>query len=78
MSTAVRGPQRPPMGPGRGGPFAGMNVPAEKASNFGASAKRLLGTLHPERVWLGLVLMFAVVSVARTSLAHGCLAKAPT
>ena len=47
MSTAVRGPQRPPMGPGRGGPFAGMNVPAEKASNFGASAKRLLGTLHP-------------------------------
>ncbi|GLU61260.1 ABC transporter ATP-binding protein [Paenarthrobacter ureafaciens] len=64
MTTAVRGPQRPPMGPGRGGPFAGMNVPAEKASNFGASAKRLLGTLHPERVWLGLVLMFAVVSVA--------------
>lgn len=64
MSTAVRGPQRPAMGPGRGGPFAGMNVPAEKASNFGASAKRLLGTLRPERVWLGLVLVFAVFSVA--------------
>ncbi|WP_305082597.1 ABC transporter ATP-binding protein [Paenarthrobacter sp. AR 02] len=64
MSTATRGPQRPAMGPGRGGPFAGMNVPAEKASNFGASARRLLGTLHPERFWLTLVLVFAVVSVA--------------
>ncbi|MFJ5956823.1 ABC transporter ATP-binding protein [Paenarthrobacter sp. NPDC092416] len=59
-----RGPQRPPMGPGRGGPFAGMNIPAEKASNFSASARRLLGTLRPERFWLTLVLVFAVVSVA--------------
>jgi len=64
MSTATRGPQRPAMGPGRGGPFAGMNVPAEKASNFSASARRLLGTLRPERFWLTLVLVFAVVSVA--------------
>ncbi|NQD89257.1 ABC transporter ATP-binding protein [Paenarthrobacter sp. CM16] len=52
------------MGPGRGGPFAGMNIPAEKASNFSASARRLLGTLRPERLWLTLVLVFAVVSVA--------------
>ncbi|MEI2278328.1 ABC transporter ATP-binding protein/permease [Paenarthrobacter ilicis] len=52
------------MGPGRGGPFAGMNIPAEKASNFGASARRLLGTLHPERVWLTVVLVLAVASVA--------------
>ncbi|MCD4853380.1 ABC transporter ATP-binding protein/permease [Arthrobacter sp. AK01] len=52
------------MGPGRGGPFAGMNIPAEKASNFGPSARRLLGTLRPERFWLTLVLVFAVVSVA--------------
>ncbi len=60
-----RGPQRPAMGPGRGGPpFAGMNIPAEKASNFGASARRLLGgILRPERFWLILVLVFAVVSV---------------
>jgi ATP-binding cassette subfamily B multidrug efflux pump len=62
--TSSRGPQRPAMGPGRGGPFAGMNVPAEKASNFSASAKRLLGTLRPERFWLTLVLVFAVASVA--------------
>ncbi|MGJ3192107.1 ABC transporter ATP-binding protein [Paenarthrobacter sp. FR1] len=64
VSAGPRGPQRPAMGPGRGGPFAGMNIPAEKASNFGASARRLLGTLRPERFWLTLVLVFAVVSVA--------------
>ena len=40
---------RPAGGPGHGGPFGGMNIPAEKAMNFGASAKRLLGTLRPER-----------------------------
>ncbi|BCW49933.1 hypothetical protein StoSoilB13_22750 [Arthrobacter sp. StoSoilB13] len=63
MTTGQRGPQRPPMGPGRGGPFAGMSIPAEKAANFGASARRLLGTLRPERFWLTLVVVFAVVSV---------------
>ncbi|WP_144661327.1 ABC transporter ATP-binding protein [Paenarthrobacter nicotinovorans] len=64
VSAGPRGPQRPAMGPGRGGPFAGMNVPAEKASNFKDSARRLLGTLQPERLWLGLVLVLAVASVA--------------
>ncbi|MDP9936702.1 ATP-binding cassette subfamily B protein [Paenarthrobacter nicotinovorans] len=64
VSAGPRGPQRPAMGPGRGGPFAGMNVPAEKASNFKGSARRLLGTLQPERLWLGLVLVLAVASVA--------------
>ena len=64
VSAGPRGPQRPAMGPGRGGPFAGMNIPAEKASNFSGSARRLLGTLRPERLWLILVLVFAVVSVA--------------
>ncbi|MDR6989562.1 ATP-binding cassette subfamily B protein [Paenarthrobacter nitroguajacolicus] len=64
VSAGPRGPQRPAMGPGRGGPFAGMNIPAEKASNFSASARRLLATLRPERFWLTLVLVFAVVSVA--------------
>lgn len=54
---------RPAGGPGRGGPFGGMNIPAEKAMNFGASAKRLLGTLRPERAWLTLVLVMAVAGV---------------
>ncbi|MHA7301710.1 ABC transporter ATP-binding protein [Pseudarthrobacter sp. MDT1-22] len=55
---------RPAGGPGRGGPFAGMNIPAEKAMNFGPSAKRLLGTLRPERAWLLLVLAMGIASVA--------------
>ncbi|MHA7296319.1 ABC transporter ATP-binding protein [Pseudarthrobacter raffinosi] len=54
---------RPAGGPGRGGPFAGMNVPAEKAMNFGPSARRLVGTLRPERAWLLLVLIMGVASV---------------
>ncbi|MEW1809682.1 ABC transporter ATP-binding protein [Pseudarthrobacter phenanthrenivorans] len=54
---------RPAGGPGRGGPFAGMNVPAEKAMNFKGSAKRLLATLRPERAWLILVLFMAVAGV---------------
>ena len=31
------------------------DIPAEKAMNFGPSAKRLLGGLRPERLWLALV-----------------------
>ncbi|MBT2534857.1 ABC transporter ATP-binding protein [Arthrobacter sp. ISL-69] len=40
-----------------------MNVPAEKAMNFWPSAKRLVGTLRPERAWLVLVLVMGVASV---------------
>jgi ATP-binding cassette subfamily B multidrug efflux pump len=62
-TTAVGRPPRPPMGPGRGGPFAGMNIPAEKAMNFWPSARRLLGQLQPERLWLMLVLVLGVAGV---------------
>ncbi|WP_022884215.1 ABC transporter ATP-binding protein [Glaciibacter superstes] len=50
-------------GPRGGGPFGGMSAPAEKAMNFLPSAKRLLGQLRPERLWLTLVLALAVISV---------------
>ncbi|HSP53941.1 MAG TPA: ABC transporter ATP-binding protein, partial [Cryobacterium sp.] len=60
-STSDRPPARGP-GPGHG-PFGGMSAPAEKAMNFGPSARRLLGKLRPERLWLGLVLVLAVASV---------------
>lgn len=63
-TIAVGRPPRPPMGPGRGGPFAGMNIPAEKALNFRPSARRLLGTLRPERAWLVLVVVLSVAAVA--------------
>ncbi|TFC35705.1 ABC transporter ATP-binding protein [Cryobacterium sp. TMT2-42-4] len=63
MSQTSGASARPPArGPGHG-PFGGMNAPAEKAMSFGPSAKRLLGTLRPERLWLGLVLVLAVASV---------------
>lgn len=62
--AAVARIPRPMGGPGRGGPFAGMNVPAEKAMNFWPSAKRLLGKLRPERAWLLLVFVTAVAGVA--------------
>lgn len=63
-AAAVGRIPRPARGPGQGGPFAGMNLPAEKAMNFGPSAKRLLGTLRPERAWLLLVLVMGIASVA--------------
>ncbi|GAA3893801.1 ABC transporter ATP-binding protein [Leifsonia kafniensis] len=64
-SAEERTPARPPIrrGPGGGGPFGGAMMPAEKSLNFGPSAKRLLGTLRPEQMWLWLVLALAVVSV---------------
>ncbi|WP_104126476.1 ABC transporter ATP-binding protein [Cryobacterium sp. Y57] len=47
-----------------GGPFGGMSLPAEKSMNFTASGKRLLGKLSPERLWLFIVLVLAVISVS--------------
>jgi ATP-binding cassette subfamily B protein len=59
-------PARPPArrGPGGGGPFGGMGMPAEKSMNFGPSAKRLIQRLRPE--WFGIiwVLLLAIGSVA--------------
>jgi ATP-binding cassette subfamily B protein len=63
-AAAVGRIPRPARGPGQGGPFGGMNIPAEKAMNFGPSARRLLGTLRPERAWLALVLVMGIASVA--------------
>ncbi len=57
------GPQRP-RGPMGGGPFGRqMGAPAEKAQNFGESAKRLLGTLRPDAALLVVVLVLGVISV---------------
>jgi ATP-binding cassette, subfamily B, multidrug efflux pump len=68
-TSAPKAPARPTVGPGhsggpRGGPFGGMGLPVEKSMNFGPSAKRLAGKLRPERLWLALVLVLAVVSVS--------------
>jgi len=64
-------PERPKFGPqGRGGGPGGgpgghmMGRPAEKASNFGPSLRRLLGHLRPERALIVLVLVMAAAGVA--------------
>ncbi|WBM81583.1 ABC transporter ATP-binding protein/permease [Cryobacterium breve] len=43
--------------------MGGMSMPVEKAMNFGPSAKRLMGKLRPERLWLLVVVVLAVISV---------------
>lgn len=64
-SAPARMPNMPARrGPGGGGPFGGMGVPGEKASNFGPSARRLLGRLRPERLGMVVVILLGVLSVA--------------
>lgn len=62
-------PERRP-GPepaGRGGPMAG-GMPTEKSMNFLGSSRRLLRMMRPERVLVGIILAFGVVSVGLTVL----------
>ena len=53
-------PAPPPMR----GPFGGQMGPPQKAKNFGASARRLLGLLRPQRRAIMLVVALAIASVA--------------
>ncbi|MGG7463790.1 ABC transporter ATP-binding protein [Plantibacter sp. YIM 135347] len=56
---------RPPVRRGPGGPMGGgAGMPAEKAMNFGPSAKRLLGRFAPHKIALILVTILGVISVA--------------
>jgi ATP-binding cassette, subfamily B, multidrug efflux pump len=65
-TTTDEAPARPAprRGPGGGGPFGGMGMPAEKSMNFLPSAKRLLGRLRPERIPVFFVFLLGIVSVA--------------
>jgi ATP-binding cassette subfamily B protein len=78
--TKTTTPVRPPVrrGPGGGGPFGGMGMPAEKSMNFFPSAKRLIRRLRPE--WLGIVwvLLFAVASVALSVIGPKLLGQGTT
>ena len=57
-------PPPPPMrGPGSGGPFGGMSLPAQKAKQFRPTVRRLLARLRPERARLLLVLILATAGV---------------
>src|SRR5690554_5797726 len=71
---------RPPVrrGPGSGGPFGGAGMPAEKAMAFWPSAKRLLGTLAPERWGLVWVFLLTVASVVFTVIGPKLLGNGTT
>jgi ATP-binding cassette, subfamily B, multidrug efflux pump len=58
--TASRPQPQRPMG---GGPRFGMNMPVEKAKDFGPSAKRLARRLQPERTTFAAVVVLAIISV---------------
>ena len=60
----------------RGGPFAGMGMPAEKSMNFGPSAKRLLGRLAPERGRLVFVIVLGVLGVVLSVIGPKVLGEA--
>jgi ATP-binding cassette, subfamily B, multidrug efflux pump len=67
--TAPRGPAAaPPARPGAGGPMMrgpfGAMGPPRKAKDPRGTARRLLGTLAPEKARLAVVLVLALVSVA--------------
>jgi ATP-binding cassette subfamily B protein len=57
------GARRGPMGRGMG-PMGGAMMPVEKAKNFRATFRRLVGELRPERKWIGLVTVVALFSTA--------------
>ncbi|MCA0215831.1 MAG: ABC transporter ATP-binding protein/permease [Actinobacteria bacterium] len=63
-------------GPGGGGPFGGMGMPAEKSMNFGPSAKRLLARLSPHRAGVIIVIALSVVSVTLSVLGPKLLGEA--
>ncbi|MBM9467449.1 ABC transporter ATP-binding protein [Nakamurella leprariae] len=54
----------------------GMGMPAEKALQFGPSAKRLLGLLRPDRVVMTFVILLGAVSVALSVLGPWVLGRA--
>ena len=55
---------RRPMRGGFGPPGHGAMMPTEKAKNFRATFRRLLGELRPERKWIGMVAIVALLSTA--------------
>jgi ATP-binding cassette, subfamily B, multidrug efflux pump len=61
---------------GGGPPWAGAGAPAEKASDFGPSARRLVGRLRPERTGVLAVLVLGVISVALNVLGPRVLGHA--
>jgi ATP-binding cassette subfamily B protein len=64
-------------GPGRGGP-GGMGMPVQKAKNFRATLRRLLGYLKPYRLSLLAVLATAILSTVFSIVSPKIMGKATT
>jgi ATP-binding cassette subfamily B protein len=62
--------------PRRHGPGAGIGMPVEKPANFGASGRRLLGRLRPERALVAVTLVLASISVTLAVLGPRILGNA--
>ncbi|GGK80635.1 ABC transporter ATP-binding protein [Mangrovihabitans endophyticus] len=74
MTAPVRRPQGPPMGgPGR---MMAAGMPAEKLQDFRGSMLRLLGLMKPQRLLVGVVLLFGVAGVSLTVLGPRLLGHA--
>ncbi|MGC1511927.1 MAG: ABC transporter ATP-binding protein [Acidimicrobiales bacterium] len=55
---------RPNVPPGPGGRMALAGMPVERSENFGASTRRLVARLHPERAGVIAVVVMAIASVS--------------
>ncbi len=82
MSTQNQSPQ-PQRGPfGRGGPMGGgprgMMLPGEKARDFQGTMRQLLQHLHPYRLSISIVLIFAVASTIFGIVGPKIMGKATT
>ena len=62
--VVVKANERPKHGPTGRGHGHGMGGTGEKAANFGASAKRLVRNLRPERFWITMAVVLGTLSVA--------------
>ncbi|ANS79184.1 Lipid A export ATP-binding/permease protein MsbA [Serinicoccus hydrothermalis] len=70
--------ERPSSSTPRRGPAGGHGaaVPVERASNFGASARRLVGRLAPYRLLIGLAVLLTLVAVILSVLGPRVLGRA--
>ncbi len=78
MSAMMRpgggGPRRGPMGGGFG--FGGRGMAGGKPNDFWGALRRLVGELRPERLWISVVMVAAIIGVIFQVLAPRVLANA--
>ena len=76
VASPTQGAPGPPSAPAAPSIAPKAPVPGTRALNFKPSLKRLLGLLRPEKVLLGVILVFAIASVVLTVAAPSVLGHA--